>query len=71
MRIIRAILYFGTQDLRELKQESDIFNDLLEHAFSGDFEQRLKSSVDIARKTGVDEKMILNTDDKIDSFFLD
>ena len=57
--------------LRELKQESDIFNDLLEHAFSGDFEQRLKSSVDIARKTGVDEKMILNTDDKIDSFFLD
>ena len=55
----------------DLKTESEEFDRLIENAFSDDFENMLKNSVSLARKAGVDEKDILDSKEKIDSFFLD
>ncbi len=57
--------------LNELQGEAEIFEDLMNNAFSDDFEQRLKNSVSLARKAGVSEDKILDTREKIDSFFMD
>ena len=57
--------------LEELQAETDIFDSLIANAFSDDFEQRLKSSVDLARRAGVSEDKILDTEEKIDSFFME
>lgn len=57
--------------LNELQGEAEIFGDLMNNAFSDDFEQRLKNSVSLARKAGVSEDKILDTREKIDSFFMD
>ncbi len=56
--------------IEQLQEESDEFNNLIENAFSEDFEDMLKDSVSLARKAGVDEDKILNSKDKIDSFFM-
>ena len=55
--------------INELQAESDKFNELLNHAFCDDFEDMLRSSVDLAREIGVDESKILDSQEKIDSFF--
>lgn len=55
----------------DLKMESEEFDRLIENAFCDDFESMLKNSVSLARKAGVDEKDILDSREKIDSFFLD
>ena len=57
--------------LKALQKETDVFDDLMEHAFSDDFEERLKSSVELAKKVGVNDEMILDSDEKIDAFFMD
>lgn len=55
----------------ELQADADQFNHLIENAFSPDFRDELISSVELARAAGVDEEEILDTQEKIDSFFLD
>ena len=55
----------------ELQADADQFNHLIENAFSPDFREELISSVELARKAGVEEEEILDTQEKIDSFFLD
>lgn len=54
-----------------LQAESDEFNNLIEHAFSDNFEEMLKNSVSLAQKAGVDKEKILDSAQKIDSFFMD
>ena len=57
--------------LNNLRKKTEVFEDLMNHAFSRDFEQRLKSSVDLARNAGVSDELILDSSEKIDSFFMD
>lgn len=52
-----------------LTEEYNKFNNLLENAFSQDFDQRLKSSALIAENLGVAETEILNSTEKIDLYF--
>lgn len=55
---------------RELQEESERFNALVNHAFDPDFRSSLMGSVELARAAGVDEEEILKTVDEIDDFFL-
>ena len=55
---------------RELQEESEKFNDLLERAFDSDFRAALIGSVGIAREVGVNEDEILHSAEEIDAFFL-
>ena len=57
--------------LKELQAESSIFDDLITNAFSEDFDQRLRNSVDLAKNAGVSDDRILDSQEKIDSFFMD
>ena len=57
--------------LAELQDRTDMFNDLMDNAFSSDFDQRLRGSVELARASGVSEDKILDTNEKIDAFFMD
>ncbi len=57
--------------ISELQDESDEFNNLLDSAFTPDFEMMLKGSVDLARKAGVDEERILASESQIGAYFLD
>lgn len=56
--------------LKELKAESSLFDDLIANAFNEDFDQRLRNSVDLAKKTGVSEDKVLDSQEKIDAFFM-
>ncbi len=56
---------------KALQNQTDVFNDLIANAFNESFEQRLKNSVSLARKSGVSEEKILDSQEKIDSFFMD
>lgn len=56
---------------KALQDKTDVFNDLIANAFNESFEQRLKNSVSLARKSGVSEEKILDSQEKIDSFFMD
>ena len=56
--------------LKELQAESNIFDDLIANAFSEDFDKRLRNSVDLAKKAGVSDDIILDSQEKIDSFFM-
>lgn len=56
---------------KELEEEAEQFNLLLEKAFDGDFRKTLMGSVELARATGVKEEEILHTTDEIDAFFLE
>ena len=55
--------------MAELNERSEHFNRLLDNAFDPDFRNMLRSSVDLARATGVDENQILDSIDKIDDYF--
>ncbi len=57
--------------LGELQDESNEFNNLIDHAFDTDFETMLKGSVEFARKSGVEDDRILDSRKRIDSFFMD
>lgn len=57
--------------LNELQDESAEFNNLIDSAFTPDFEMMLKGSVGLARKVGVDEERILASASQIDAYFLD
>lgn len=52
-----------------LDRRSEEFISLLEDAFDPDIVKRLKSSVEIARKVGVDSSEIMDSIEKIDEFF--
>ena len=55
---------------RELQEESERFNELVNNAFDSDFRDALMGSVELARTAGVKEEEILKTVDDIDEFFL-
>ncbi len=55
----------------ELKKESSEFDILVENAFKPDFKDMLRNSVMLAQKAGVDQDKILDSNEKIDSFFMD
>ena len=55
----------------ELKADSDRFNELISKAFDPDFSSSLKNSVELAKAAGVPQEEILDSTEKIDSFFLD
>ena len=55
----------------ELKTESDRFNELVNRAFEPGFRESLKSSVELAKAAGVKQEEILDSVEKIDSFFMD
>ncbi len=57
--------------LGELQDESNEFNNLIDNAFSDNFEALLKGSVELASRSGVEEERILDSESKIDSYFLD
>lgn len=57
--------------LKELQAESSVFDDLITNAFSEDFDQRLRNSVDLAKNAGGSNDKILDSQEKIDSFFMD
>ena len=54
-----------------MKADADRFNDLIESAFEPGFRERLERSVKLAKEAGVKEEDILDTAEKIDSFFMD
>lgn len=54
----------------QLQDRIDVFDSLIEDAFSPDISERLKSSVEIARNVGVAESEILDSVEKIDDFFM-
>lgn len=55
----------------ELKADSDRFNELVSKAFKPDFASSLRNSVELAIAAGVPQEEVLDSVDKIDSFFLD
>ena len=55
----------------ELKTDSDRFNELVDQAFEPGFRESLKSSVELAKAAGVKQEEILDSVEKIDSFFMD
>lgn len=56
--------------MKEVEARARQFNELIEVAFTTDFRQRLKGSVDVALFVGVDEKDILKNTKEIDDFFM-
>ena len=56
--------------LRELQAQADAYEELINNAFSADFRQALKGSVELAIAAGVSQNEILKTQDEIDDFFL-
>lgn len=56
--------------MKEVEARARQFNELIEAAFTTDFRQRLKGSVDVALFVGVDEKDILKNTKEIDDFFM-
>lgn len=59
------------QYAKEVEANSEYFKSLIEDAFSPDIRDRLLGSVSLAKEAGVREEDILQTEDDIDSFFLD
>ena len=55
---------------KALDEERAVFEDLIKEAYSADIKSRIKASVDVARRVGVDEAEILDSTEKIDEFFL-
>lgn len=54
----------------EFRERSKEFEILVSAAFDVDISKRLKSTVDLAKKAGVDENEILDSVDKVDEFFM-
>ena len=68
--VIDAELEERLDKFREaLIEKCQIFDDLLENAFSGDISDRLKASAEMARISGVNEDEILDSVEKVDEFF--
>lgn len=57
--------------LKDLQEQYELFNDLIMHAFSNDFRESLKGSVELAKATGVKKEEVLIEISDIDNFFLD
>ena len=57
--------------LKEVQENADRFNSLIEKAFSPDLHESLMESAALAREAGVKEEEILTTIEDIDSFFMD
>ena len=55
----------------ELKTDSDRFKELVDKAFEPGFRESLKSSVELAKAAGFKQEEILDSVEKIDSFFMD
>lgn len=55
--------------MADLQKEAEIFNALIENAFSADFRNMLMSSVELAKEAGVKDNEILDSISKIDEFF--
>ena len=56
--------------IKEVESRAKQFKDLIDSAFTSDFKQRLRGSVETALFIGVDEKELLKNTDEIDEFFL-
>lgn len=59
------------QYVKEVEANSEYFRTLIGDAFSPDIRTRLQGSASLAKEVGVREEDILQTEDDIDSFFLD
>ncbi len=71
-RQLDAELETRFEDYRaRIKANSVQFNELISSAFAPGFRDTLKDSVALARAAGVKEEEILDTVEKVDSFFLD
>ncbi len=55
--------------IAELSGVSEQFNNLIKDAFDPNFRDKLMASVNLAKAAGVDEEIILDSEDKIDEFF--
>lgn len=55
---------------KELQKRQEEFDDLIANAFDPEFSKRLKASADIAIYAGVDASEVLDSVEKIDSYFL-
>ncbi len=55
----------------ELNSEADNFGTLIDSAFASDFRTTLQATVRLALAVGVDEEKILDSVEKVDSFFMD
>lgn len=56
--------------LAELREYSSLFNGFVENAFDSDIRNSLRSSAALALAAGVTEDEILDTEEKIDDFFM-
>lgn len=57
--------------LADLNTGAESFLTLINHAFAPDFENLIMTSAELAKAAGVSEHEILNSVEKVDSFFLD
>lgn len=57
------------QYVEELEEQTEKFSDLIENAYSADFQKRLVNTVKLAKEAGVPDEKILSSIDKIDDFF--
>lgn len=57
------------QYIEELEEQTKKFSDLIENAYSADFQKRLVNTVNLAKEAGVPDEKILSSIDKIDDFF--
>lgn len=55
---------------KELQEEADKFNSLIDDAFDTDFRNTLKGSAALAQNVGVNDEEILHNVDEVDDFFL-
>lgn len=55
----------------DVREASTRLMSLMQDAFAPDFEERLKGSIVLAREMGVESEKILDTNEKIDAFFLE
>ena len=58
------------QYLESVENQTKIFNELVEDAFSTDCRTKLRKSAELARAAGVEESEILKTKEEIDDFFM-
>ena len=55
--------------IEELEERTKEFNNLLDKAFDPNFKEMLVSSVNLAKEAGVEDKLILDSMNKIDEYF--
>ena len=57
--------------LKEVRVQSEKFQQLLDQAFSADIHQALQQSAELAREAGVKEEELLTSVEDVDAFFMD